>query len=212
MSRILVIGASQGTGALAVRNALDRGHEVTAFSRSPQKLALEHARLKKVPGDFHQPASVEAAVPGHDAVIITTSPSRLSGFRENPRFFSQGTGYVIDAMKKAGVKRLVILSALGTGPTRALLNPILRLVVVDWLLEAAFVDHGVQEEQVRASGLEWVIARPGRLTDGPARHRYVKTSKIEPVPSSIARADVADFLVEASTTPTWVGQAVQLGG
>jgi uncharacterized protein YbjT (DUF2867 family) len=210
--RVLVLGASQGTGALCVRNALDRGHEVTAFARSPQKLAIEHAHLKKLQGDFLQAPSVEAAVPGHDAVIITASASSLRAFRDNPRYFSQGTGYAIDAMKKAGVKRLAILSALGTGPSRTLLNPVLRLLVVDLILKATFVDHDRQEQLVRQSGLEWVIARPGRLTDGPAQHRYKKTAAIEPVPSSIARADVADFLVEACATPAWVGQAVQIGG
>src|ERR1700722_2290219 len=123
---ILIIGASQGTGALAVRAALDKGHRVTAFARSPQKLALEHPQLRKVAGDFHEAASVEAAVEGHDAVIVTASATRLSAFKENPRYFSQGTGYAINAMKKAGVKRLVVLSALGTGPSRALIHPVVR--------------------------------------------------------------------------------------
>jgi len=210
--RILVLGASQGTGALAVRTALDKGHSATAFARSPEKLKLEHPQLRKVRGDFHDPASVDAAVPGHDAVIVTASATNLGAFKENPRYFSQGTGNTIDAMKKAGVNRLVILSALGTGASRVLINPVVRWLAVDWLLKAAFADHAVQEEQARSSGLAWVVARPGRLTDGPARHAYKKTAAIEPVPSSISRADVADFLVAACVEPTWVGQAVQLGG
>lgn len=209
---ILVIGASQGTGALAVRTALDKGHRVTAFARSPQKLALEHPQLKKLTGDFHQAASVDAAVPGHDAVIVTASATRLRTFKENPRYFSQGTGLVIDAMKKAGVKRLVVLSALGVGESRPLLNPIVRALTVGFLLKVPFEDHERQEAQVRASGLDWVVARPGRLTDGAARRRYVKKTAIESVPGAISRADVADFLVEACEVPTWVGEAVQLGG
>jgi uncharacterized protein YbjT (DUF2867 family) len=209
---ILVIGASQGTGALTVRAALDKGHRVTAFARSPNKLVLDHPQLQKVAGDFHQAASVDAAVPGHDAVIVTASATKLSAFKENPRYFSQGTGYAIDAMKKAGVKRLAVLSALGTGDSRALLNPVLRALMIDFLLKGPYQDHERQEEQVRASGLEWVIARPGRLTNGPARGRYVKKTAVESVPSSISRADVGGFLVEACEVPTWVGHAVQLGG
>ena len=209
---LLIIGASQGTGALAVRAALDKGHRVTAFARSPQKLAWDHPQLQKVTGDFHQAASVERSVPGHDAVVVTASATRLSAFKENPRYFSQGTGYVIDAMKKAGVKRLVILSAMGVGESRALMNPIVRALVIGWLLKAPFEDHARQEQAVRESGLEWVIARPGRLTNGPARRQYVRKTAIEPVPGSISRSDVADFLVEACVVPTWVGQAVQLGG
>jgi uncharacterized protein YbjT (DUF2867 family) len=209
---ILVVGASQGTGALAVRSALDKGHQVTAFARSPQKLAIENPQLKRMAGNFHVAASVEAAVAGHDAVIVTASATRLSAFKENPRYFSRGTRCVIDAMKKGGVKRLVVLSAIGTGDSRPLLNPVARALVVGWLLKVPFEDHERQEEQVRASGLDWVIARPGRLTNGPAGRRYVKKIAIESLPSSISRADVADFLVEACEVPTWVGHAVQLGG
>jgi uncharacterized protein YbjT (DUF2867 family) len=209
---VLVVGASQGTGALAVRAALDKGHRVTAFARSPQKLALEHGELKRVIGDFHQPASVDAAVPGHDAVVVTASATSLRAFKDNPRYFSLGTGYVIDAMRKSGVRRLVVLSALGTGESRRLLNPVVRALMVDWLLKVPFEDHARQEELVRASGLDWVVARPGRLTSGPAQRRYVKKTTIEPVPGSISRADLADFLVDACEVPTWVGHAVQLGG
>jgi uncharacterized protein YbjT (DUF2867 family) len=210
--QILVVGASQGTGALAVRIALAKGHRVTAFARSPEKLVLHHPQLERVIGDFHRIASVEAAVPGHDAVIVTASASRLRAFKDNPRYFSQGTGYVIEAMKKSGVKRLVVLSALGTGDSRPLLNPIVGALMIGFLLKVPYADHERQEQQVQASGLDWVIARPGRLTNGPAKGRYVKKIAIEAVPSSISRADVAGFLVEACEVPTWLGRAVQLGG
>jgi uncharacterized protein YbjT (DUF2867 family) len=210
--RTLVIGASQGTGALAVKAALERGHDVTAFARHPQRLALEHPKLTKVEGDFHNRASIDSAVPGHDAVIITASPTRFKALRENPRYFSHGTALVIDAMKASGVRRLIILSALGTGESRALTNFLIDKLVISFLLKIPFEDHERQERLVRESGLEWVIARPGRLTNAQAHRRYVKKTSIEKVPSSISRADVADFLVEASESPAWTRQAVQLGG
>jgi uncharacterized protein YbjT (DUF2867 family) len=210
--KILVVGASQGTGALAVQAALDKGHEVTAFARTPAKLAIDSPRLTKVAGNFHDRASVDAAVRGHDAVIVTASAVKLSAFRENPRYFSQGTEYVIEAMKAHGARRLAILSALGVGETRPLLPPILGAIVTKWILRAAFEDHERQEKMVRESGVDWVIARPGRLTNGPAQRKYVKTAAIEKVPSAIARADVADFLVVACETDTWVQHGVQLGG
>jgi uncharacterized protein YbjT (DUF2867 family) len=209
---ILVIGASQGTGALTVRAALAKGHRVTAFARSPRKLALENAQLERVAGDFHQAECVDSAVPGHDAVIVTASASSLAAFKANPHYFSQGTGYVVAAMKKAGVKRLVVLSALGVGESLPLLNPIVRAVAVGWVLKVPFEDHDRQEKLVCASGLDWVIARPGRLTNGAAHRNYVKKTAIEKVPGSISRADVADFLVEACDGEAWVGHAVQLGG
>lgn len=210
--RLLILGASQGTGAQVARTALDRGHDVTAFARSPDKLALQHPRLTRVKGDFHQSASVAAVVPGHDAVVITASATRLRAFKENPHYFSQGTRYTIDAMKASGVRRLVVLSALFTGDSRKLANFFLDKLVVSLLLRVPFEDHERQEQLVRDSGLAWVIARPGRLTNGPARKRYRKETAVVPVPGSISRADVADFLVEAAEADTWVGHAVQLGG
>jgi uncharacterized protein YbjT (DUF2867 family) len=206
------LGASQGTGAECVRAALDRGHDVTAFARSPEKLVLENPRLTRVKGDFHVRESVDEAVRGHDTVIITASATRLSGFKANPNYFSQGTGYAIDAMKTHGVRRLVVLSALGTGESRPLLNVFARALLVSFLLKGPYEDHERQEQLVKESGVDWIIARPGRLTNGPARRRYVKSPAIEPIPSSISRADVADFMVTAAEVDTWVRQAVQLGG
>lgn len=210
--KILVIGASQGTGALAVKAALDKGHDVSAFARSPQKLDIRSNKLTLVVGDFHDRASVVGAVKGHDAVIITASSTSMKGFKEKPDYFSRGTRFAIDGMREEGVKKLVVLSALGSGDSRPLLPFVVGKLMVDWLLKQPFIDHDVQETMVRESELDWVVCRPGRLTNGPAKHKYVKTARIEAVPQSISRADVADFLVEAATTDTWNGQSVQVGG
>jgi uncharacterized protein YbjT (DUF2867 family) len=210
--KILVVGASQGTGALTVKEALDRGHDVTAFARTPDRLDLAHPKLTKRRGDFHDAADVDAAVRGHDAVIVTASPSSLSAFRKSPKFFSTGTRFVIDAMKKHGVKKLVILSALGVGDSRPLCPFLVRLLLVDFLLREPFRDHGIQETMAKESGLDWISARPGRLVDRPAQRTYVKTTAIDRVPAEMARADVADFLVDAAEKDTWNGHAVQVGG
>ena len=209
--RVLILGASQGTGALVCRLLLERGHEVTAFARSPQKLAIEHPKVTRRVGDFHDEASVREAVPGHDAVIITASGANLRAYKEEPHYFSKGTGYSIAAMTSAGVKRLIVLSAFGAGETRRAAGFVLKVFMM-LLLKAPYADHDRQEALVRESGLDWVIARPTRLTDGPARKAYQKKTTIESVPNAISRADVADFLVEATTTDKWLKQCVQLGG
>jgi len=210
--RILVVGASKGSGALAVREACARGHEVTAFARSPEKLEFEHEKLTRRRGDFHDATSVADAVRGHDSVIVTASATNLKAFKQNPNYFSQGTRYVIDAMKSEGVKRLVVLSALGTGETRKLVGFVVETLLVSWILKVPYQDHERQERMVMDSGLDWVIARPGRLTDGPALKKYVAQATLDPIPRAISRADLADFLVSAATTDTWTKKAVQLGG
>ena len=210
--KILVLGASQGTGALCVEAALARGHSVSAFSRTPSKLHVTHPALTKVPGDFHDAASVRSAVAGHDAVIISASPTSLSAIKDKPDYFSRGTKHCIDAMKELGVKRLVVLTANGVGESKAVASWFQRTFLIDRLLKGFFLDHEVQERMTRESGLDFVIARPTRLTNGRAKGTYVRTADLVSVPGSISRADVADFMVEACESTTWVGKGVQLGG
>jgi len=209
---ILVLGASQGTGALSVKAALAKGHAVSAFSRTPSKLDVTHAALKKIAGDFHDADSVKSAVKGHDAVIICASPSSLGAIKDKPDYFSRGTKYCIDAMKEHGVKRLVVLTANGVGDSKPVASWFQRTFLIDRLLKGFFLDHEVQERMARESGLDFVIARPTRLTNGDAKGKYVRTDALVSVPGSIARADVADFLVDACESSTWLGKAVQLGG
>jgi putative NADH-flavin reductase len=210
--KISILGASRGTGALAMKDALSRGHTVTAFARTPERIGIQHPQLTLLKGDFHRAESVSAAVRGQDAVLITVSASTLKAFKESPNYFSEGTRYTIAAMKEHGVKRLVVLSAFGVGETRQPSSFLLRKILIPFLLKVPYEDHERQEQLVKSSSLDWVIARPTRLTNGPARKQYVKETSPKAVPNSISRADVADFLVEAAIVDTWVGRAVQLGG
>jgi len=210
--KILIIGASRGTGALCVTSALAKGHSVSAFSRTPAKLDVTHPALTKVAGDFHDAASVQSAVMHQDAVIICASPSSLGAIKEKPDYFSHGTKSCIEAMKEHGVKRLVVLSAHGVGESKPAQSWFQRTFLIERLLKGFFRDHEVQERLTRESGLDFVIARPTRLTNGKAKGKYVRTTELVSVPASISRADVADFLVEACESTTWVGKAVQIGG
>jgi uncharacterized protein YbjT (DUF2867 family) len=210
--KILVLGASRGTGALCVKSALAEGHSVSAFSRTPAKLDVTNPALTKVAGDFHDAASVRSAVAGHDAVIICVSPSSLGTIKEQPDYFSRGTKYCVDAMKEHGVKRLVVLSAHGVGDSEPAASWFQRTFLIGGLLKGFFRDHAVQERMTRESGLDVVIAHPTRLTNGKAKGKYVRTAELVSVPGSISRADVADFMVEACDSMMWVGKAVQLGG
>lgn len=212
--RILIIGASKGTGALAVKAALTRGCEVTAFARNPERLEIDHPKLSKYKGDFHKSVDIAKTVPGHDAVILTASPGSAASFKKDPTFFSRGAGLTIQAMRTSGVRRLVVLSAIGVGETRKISGWIAEKLIFGMLFKRPYADLERQELAVRASGLEWVLARPVRLTNGPATGRYARQTGLERVPLSwsIARADLAEFLVEAAIVDTWVGQGVQLGG
>ena len=210
--KILVLGASQGIGALCVKAALAEGHSVTAFARTPSKLDLTHAKLTKVTGNFHNKASVHDAVKNHDAVIICASSTSLKGFKEKPDYFSSGTKFCIDAMKEHSVKRLVVLSAHGVGDSYHAASWLQRTLLIGGLLKNVFRDHDVQERMVRESGLDFVIARPTRLNNGKAKGKFTRTTELKFLSSSISRADVAAFLIESCESQAFVGKAVELCG
>jgi len=107
---------------------------------------------------------------------------------------------------------LVVLTAHGVGESEPAASWFQRTFLIGGLLKGFFRDHDVQERMTRESGLDFVIARPTRLTNGKAKGRYVRTAALISVPSTISRADLADFMVEACESTTWVGKCVQLGG
>jgi hypothetical protein len=106
----------------------------------------------------------------------------------------------------------VILTAFGCGDSESAAGWFFKAVFINRFLKGFYLDHAVQERLTRESGLEFVIARPTRLTNGIAKGKYVRNAELIGVPSSISRADLADFLVEACESATWLGKAVQLGG
>lgn len=67
--KLLVFGATGGTGRQLVQQALQQGHVVTAFARNPRKMHLAHPNLRVVRGDILHPDSVETAVAGQDAAL-----------------------------------------------------------------------------------------------------------------------------------------------
>src|SRR5512147_3139820 len=110
--RILIVGATGGTGRELVEQALERGHEVTAFARRPEAVAVRHERLRVARGDVMDAASVAAAVAGQEAVLSALGHKR---WLYPTRILSQGTANVLDAMAKQGVRRFVCETSLGVG-------------------------------------------------------------------------------------------------
>jgi putative NADH-flavin reductase len=189
---VLIFGATGGTGRELVRQALDRGHSVTAFARDPSALG-ERDGLRWLAGDVLDASAVERAVAGHDVVVdVLGAPASKPG---NVR--SQGTRNIVRAMEAAGPRRLIVQSTIGIGETRGLLPPRYRYAIVPFLLRRTFAEHERQEAAVRTSELDWTIVRAAALTDGEPtgsyRHGFAPTEG--PIEFEISRADVADFTV-----------------
>jgi putative NADH-flavin reductase len=202
--KLLVFGATGGTGREIVSQGLEQGHEVTAFCRRPEKLGVSHENLRVVTGDVLDAEAVQQATPSHDAVLcaIGAPASDRSGIRE------AGTKRIVDAMEADGPRRLICAASLGYGDTRDMLPFTLKHIIVPLILKRAFADHERQEMIIIASNLDWVIARPANLTDGPRtgdyRHGFPTTER--GLRLKISRADVADFMLKQLTDDACVGK------
>ncbi|MFC8192242.1 NAD(P)-dependent oxidoreductase [Cellulomonas sp. NPDC057328] len=167
--RVLVVGATGGSGRAAVAALVRAGHEVTALSRHGATLA--GPRVRGVDGDATDPATVDALVAGQDAVVVTLGISehalavRLRGPRGTAADVrSRGTAVVVDAMRRHGVRRLVVQTSYGVGTSRARLPLTWRLAFA-LLLAPQMADTQRQADLVHASGLDWVEVQPVNLTD-----------------------------------------------
>lgn len=190
---IALFGATGGTGHQIASQALLAGHSVTALVRDPSRLdpfepdqAPAGAAMSVVDGNVLDPGAVAQTVAGADAVLVAlgTTPNNP------PDVVSSGTAVIVDAMKAAGVKRLVVVSSLGVGDSRDQVPWWFRLLR-STLLRSRFVDKEVQEQLVRESGLDWTILRPGGLTNGPPTGRTDLGTQDSVKAALISRADVA---------------------
>ena len=206
--KVLVVGATGRTGRLLTRGALERGHEVTALVRAPEKLGDLAARVHVVAGDVLDGGVVSDAVDGQEAVLVALSAAH----RKNaPAVNSLGTLNVIRSMQRYDVRRLVVLSASGTAPGRDPNLPwIFDRVIKPVLLGPAYADLRRMETNVRTSELDWTIVRvSGTLTDGPARGVYrAEPGYSLPGGRKMARADVAEYMLDQLTLTADIGHAV----
>ena len=119
MANVLIIGASHGIGLETVRAALRAGHNVRAFARSAAGIPIRDANLTKVSGNALDPDTIRKVLQDIDVVIQTLgvdfSPRLVF---EGTRLFSDSTRILVDAMKAAGVKRLITVTGLGAGDSR----------------------------------------------------------------------------------------------
>lgn len=215
---VLVVGATGGTGRATIDALLRRGHRVTAFSRHAESLEIDSDRLTLLNGDATDPEDIDRAVAGHDAVVITLGITenplrvRLFGAARTPNDVrSVGTRNVIAAMRRHGVRRLVVQSSYGVGETRDSLRWIERLFF-SLLLKPQIADTEVQELEVRESGVDWVLAQPVHLTDDDVDDMPFASADGQVREWKISRKGVAQFLALAAQVPDFVGQSVALSG
>jgi putative NADH-flavin reductase len=189
--KLIIFGATGGTGKQLIEQALAAGHEVTAVARRPSAVTVQHERLHVVRGDVTEPATFKQAMTGQDAAlsalgVTTRGPTTL---------YSAGIANIIRAMQGAGVRRLICFTATGLEPGPRLQRVIAKQVL--WrVLKHSYTDLMRMEAEVKRSPVDWTIVRPPRLTNGPRSGKYqVVVNRHLNHGWRISRADLADYML-----------------
>jgi len=190
--KLLVLGGTGGAGRQIVQQALETGHDVTLFARNPAKVTTAHPRLRIVPGDISETQKLIDAMRGHDAVI--SALGRGLSFKSE-HLIERSVPAILSAMKTAGVRRLMFMSAWGVGDTRQDAS-LLPKIFFNTLLRGIYADKLAGDELIRMSDLDWTIVLPTKLHDGPLTRTYRSGERLpmKGMPS-ISRADAAHFML-----------------
>lgn len=220
--KLTIFAATGGIGRQLLEQAVAAGHDVTAVVRNPDKLSAQvSAQVRVVTADLAapDPAALESAVEGADAVLSGLGPRSIS----ETGIASRGTQAIVRAMQATGVRRIVVVSAapIGTVPSpgrpkppkhdpgdgflmRSLLAPLTKAT-----LRKPYADLAQMEDALRDSGLDWTVVRPPRLTDKPLTGAY-RTAYGQNLRRGllVSRADVAHLMLGALEQPETIKQII----
>ncbi len=200
--KVLIFGANGKTGKLLVERALAEGHQVTVLVRDPSK--IHDNKVRVITGDATKAIDVANAVLGQDAVIESiggTTPYKTTTIE------TTSITNIVDAMKSKGVKRLVVVSMMGLGQSGTQAPWWYKYLLMKTFLRGSTTDKNNKEAVVKNSGLDYIIARPPILKDGPATGS-VKVLGLGATGHAITRADLANFLVAQLKTDEHLRKSV----
>jgi putative NADH-flavin reductase len=191
-NKIVIFGATGGTGQELIKQALKVNHKVTAFVRNPEKIKLADSKLTVIHGNVLNYQEVLHAVDNQDAVFVALSASPS----DKTKLRTKATANIIKAMEEKGVQRLLCISALGVADSKPILPWYYTKFIIPFMLKNVYRDHESQETEIERSSLKWTIIRPSVLTDGPKTENYEHgfTSRVK-LKYKISRADIAHFML-----------------
>jgi putative NADH-flavin reductase len=201
--KLVVLGATGGTGLEIVRQAIEHRHSVTALVRSPERLKPFRDHISVKQGDLLNSAELERVIRGHDAVLSGFGP-RLPISKADANLLRDFAVALTTAMQRAGVRRVVVIS------TAFLFKD--SIVPPTYLFGRLFfprlvVDASAMERVFGESELDWTIVRPPQLTDKPHTGKYrVREGHLPRFGFNISRADVADCFIKTVEDRTSVGK------
>jgi putative NADH-flavin reductase len=203
--KLVVLGATGGTGLEIVRQAIEQGHSVTAFVRSPERLKPFDNRITIKQGDLLNSAELAKAISGHDAILSGFGP-RVPIAKADANLLRNFATALTTAMHHANVRRAIIVSTAflfkdSIVPPTYLFGRLLFPGVV--------IDASAMEQIMMQSGLDWTIVRPPQLTDKPFTGKYrVRIGHLPGFGFKISRADVAHSFLKTVKDPASIRKIV----
>jgi putative NADH-flavin reductase len=203
--KLAVLGATGGTGLEIVRQAIEHGHSVTAFVRSPERLKPFGNRITVKQGDLLNSAELAKAISGHDAILSGFGP-RVPMAKADASLLRNFATVLTTAMHNAGVRRAVIVSTAFLFRD-SILPP--TYLFGRLLFPGVVIDASAMERILMESGLDWTIVRPPQLTDKQFTGRYrVRIGHLPGFGFKISRADVAHSFLKTVEDPASIKKIV----
>ena len=200
--KLTIFGATGRTGQHLVKKALEAGHEVTAYVRTPAKLTMQDDNLKVVQGELNDAAKVIEAIAGADSVL-----SGLGAVRGGPsEIMVPAAKSIVPAMKQHDVKRLVWASGAGVPDPQD--QPALMNKIIGFLLKLTagkvLEDSLGGIEIIKSSDLDWTIARGPMLTEEPGSSKYRVGYVTKEMGRTLSRENFADFMIKQLESDEWL--------
>jgi putative NADH-flavin reductase len=203
--KFVVLGATGGTGLEIVRQAIDHGHSVTAFVRSPDPLKPFGNRITIKQGDLLNSSELAKAIAGHDAILSGFGP-RVPIAKSDASLLRNFASALTTAMHQANVRRAVIVSTAFLFKD-SILPP--TYLFGRLFFPGVVIDASAMEQIMMQSGLDWTIVRPPQLTDKPVTAKYrVRTGHLPRFGFNISRANVAHFFLKTAEDPASIRKIV----
>ena len=202
---VLILGGTRGVGQHVLAQALDAGHDVTAFARSAHTIPVQ-SRLKVVPGSVADNGALLTETMRGQDVVVSALGQGMSLKSEG--LIQRSVPPILAAMHANSVRRLIFTSAIGVGETIRQ-APLLSRVLIRVLLKDIYADKIAGEAPIHGSDLDWTLVQPAELTDGPLTRQYRAGERLamrgRP---KISRADTAHFIVGLLDTPAYIRKVV----
>ncbi len=201
--KLVVLGATGGVGLEVVKQAIERGHSVTAFVRAPERLEPFREQITIVQGNLLNSDELERALEGHDAALSAIGPRDP---KANGRLLESFATALASAMLHSSIRRVIVVSV--------------AFLFKDVIIPPAYLfgrllfphhvaDASAMENIIMKSGLDWTILRPPQFTDKPRTGKYrVREGRLPRFGFTISRADVADYMIRAVENRASIGKIV----